>query len=89
VNVEIHRGLPPPNSNPKGHGAAQRQRQARIDQDPLISVRLRPVRLNPDTGREEEKGIDVALACSAVEHVLMEKCEVAIIFSHPVISFLR
>jgi hypothetical protein len=44
--------------------------------------RLRPVRVHPETGKEEEKGIDVALACSAVEHVLLKKCDVAIIFSH-------
>jgi uncharacterized LabA/DUF88 family protein len=80
VRVEIHRGLP---SNPKGHGAAQRQKLAWIDLDPgLVAVRLRPVSVNPETGEEVEKGIDVALACSAVEHVLMDHCDVAIIFSH-------
>jgi hypothetical protein len=75
--------LPDPTVNRKGHAAAERQRQAWLDLDPaIVSVRLRPVRLNPETGKEEEKGIDVALACSAVEHVLMKKCDVAIIFSH-------
>ncbi|HEX6700319.1 MAG TPA: NYN domain-containing protein [Gaiellaceae bacterium] len=83
VRVEIHRGLPPPNTNPKGHGAADRQRKAWEALDPeVMSVKLRPVRVNPETGEEEEKGIDVALACSAVEHVLLDKCQVAIIFSH-------
>ena len=81
--VEIHRGLPDSNTNPKGHGAAQRQKAAWEALAPeIMTVRLRPVRLNPETGEEEEKGIDVALACSAVEHVLLGKCEVAIIFSH-------
>jgi len=81
--VEIHRGLPDSNTNPKGHGAAQRQKGVWESLSPeLITVRLRPVRLNPETGEEEEKGIDVALACSAVEHVLLKKCDVAIIFSH-------
>jgi hypothetical protein len=32
--------------------------------------------------KEREKGVDVALACSAVEHVLRGRCDVAIIFSH-------
>ena len=83
TKLEIHRGLPPPNTNSKGHGAAQRQKAAWEALDPeRISVRLRPVRVNPETGEEEEKGIDVALACSAVEHVLLRKCDVAVIFSH-------
>jgi uncharacterized LabA/DUF88 family protein len=83
VRVEIHRGLPNPNNNPKGHGAADKQRQAWLAEDPLIVVpRLRPLKFNPEKGKDEEKGVDVALACSAVEHVLMGMCEVAIIFSH-------
>jgi hypothetical protein len=42
VRVEIHRGLPPPNTNPKGHGAADRQRQAWEALDPeLVAVKLR------------------------------------------------
>jgi uncharacterized LabA/DUF88 family protein len=79
VRVEIHRGLP---SNPKGQGAAQRQKQAWLALDPVVSVKLRPVSLDPQTGEEKEKGIDVALACSAMEHVLMEQCDVAVVFSH-------
>jgi hypothetical protein len=83
VRLEIHRGLPNPNNNPKGHGAAERQRQAWKAEDPEIVVpRLRPVKFNPEKGQDEEKGVDVALACSAVEHVLMGRCEVAIIVSH-------
>jgi len=83
VRLEIHRGLPPPNTNPKGHGAAIRQKAAWEALNPeIVSVKLRPVRVNPESGDEEEKGIDVALACSAVEHVLMDRCDVAVIFSH-------
>ncbi len=33
-------------------------------------------------GKEEEKGVDVALAVSVLEHILLRKCDVAIIFSH-------
>jgi uncharacterized LabA/DUF88 family protein len=83
VRVEIHRGLPPPNTKPKAHGAADKQRHAWEALDPaIIAVRLRPNRVNPKTGDDEEKGIDVALACSALEHILLNKCDVAVIFSH-------
>jgi uncharacterized LabA/DUF88 family protein len=83
VRLEIHRGSPDPNTHSKAHGAAERQRLAWIALDHEIVVpRLRPVRINKQTGEPEEKGIDVALACSAVEHVLTKKCDVAIIFSH-------
>jgi uncharacterized LabA/DUF88 family protein len=84
TKVEIHRGLPDTSFNPKGHSAAERQRQAWLALDPVISVRMRPVKLVTENGhtRETEKGIDVALACSAVEHVLLKKCDVAVIFSH-------
>lgn len=83
ARVEIHRGLPDSNTNPKGHGAADRQRKAWEALAPeIVAVRLRPVRINPETGKEEEKGIDVALACSAVEHVLLRKCDIAVVFSH-------
>jgi uncharacterized LabA/DUF88 family protein len=84
VSVEIHRGLPDSSFNPKGHGAADRQRRAWEELDPTVKVRLRPVKVYTEDGKqkEEEKGVDVALACSAVEHVLLKKCDVAIIFSH-------
>lgn len=85
VRLEIHRGLPDATFNPRGHGAADRQRHAWEAMDPVVSARLRPVKLyqNDDgTTREEEKGVDVALACSALEHLFLKKCDVAIIFSH-------
>lgn len=83
TRVEIHRGLPDANRNPKGHGAVRAQERAWLAQAPeIMNVRLRPVRVNPETGRDEEKGVDVALACSAVEQVLTDTCEIAIIFSH-------
>lgn len=83
VLLEIHRGSPDPNTHSKAHGAAERQRLAWIALDPeIVSPRYRPVAINKKTGEPEEKGIDVALACSAVEQVLMKKCNVAIIFSH-------
>jgi uncharacterized LabA/DUF88 family protein len=83
VRVEIHRGQPDPNLSPKGHGAVERQRQAWLALDPkIMAPSLRPVRVNPETGEEEEKGVDVALAVSTLEHILLKKCEVAIVFSH-------
>jgi uncharacterized LabA/DUF88 family protein len=83
VQVEIHRGQPQSNADPKGHGAVAKQAQAWMDQAPdLVSVRLRPLAYNPTTGEHEEKGVDVALACSALEWVLTDRCQIAIIFSH-------
>jgi uncharacterized LabA/DUF88 family protein len=85
VRVEIHRGLPDASVNPKGHGAAERQRKHWLALDPaIVSPRLRPVGLYTEEGetKEREKGVDVALACSAVEHVLLGKCDVVVIFSH-------
>lgn len=83
VRVEIHRGSPDPNLSPKAHGAAEQQRKAWLALDPeIMAPHLRPVRVNPKTGREEEKGVDVALAVSVLEHILLKKCEVAVIFSH-------
>jgi hypothetical protein len=49
----------------------------------LVIPRLRPLRYPEDDSEEpEEKGIDVQLALSAVEAALLNKCEVAVIFSH-------
>jgi hypothetical protein len=48
----------------------------------LVEPRLRPLRYHPETDRPEEKGIDVALALSVVEHLIRDFLDVAIIFSH-------
>jgi uncharacterized LabA/DUF88 family protein len=82
VRVEIHRGLPSSGRDPRGNSAVLRQRDAWHALSPLVKVRLRPLRYNPETGEPQEKGIDVALAISVIEHVFSEFCDVAIIFSH-------
>jgi hypothetical protein len=82
IRVEIHRGLPSSGRDPRGNSAVMRQQNAWEDLSPLVKVRLRPLRYHPDTGQAQEKGIDVALALSVIEHVFADFCDVAVVFSH-------
>jgi len=83
VRVEIHRGLPGPNQDKVGYSANRRQAQVWMAENPEIMIpMMRPLRYPREGGPPVEKGIDVRLALSAVEHALLDKCEVAIIFSH-------
>ncbi len=84
IRVEVHRGLPSSKRDPVGFAANRRQSQAWMKECPeLVIPRLRPLRYPKDgLARPEEKGIDVQLALSAVEHTLTDKCEVAVIFSN-------
>ena len=83
VRVEIHRGRPLPNQDPIGHQAATLQAQAWKAAAPdIVAPQLRPLRLNPDTQKLEEKGVDVALAACAVEWALIEQVDHIVIFSH-------
>lgn len=82
VCVEIHRGLPDPRSEPKANRAVLRHRDAWLAEDPIVAPRLRALRLNKGTQKTEEKGVDVALAISALEHMIDGSCEVVIVFSH-------
>ena len=83
VRVEIHRGLPSSKRDRVGFAANRRHSQAWVNENREIVVpRLRPLRYPKGSSRPEEKGIDVQLALSAVEHALTDKCEVAIIFSN-------
>ena len=84
VKVEIHRGLPSSARDPTGFAANRRHSAAWIKENPDVVIpRMRPLRYpdNPN-GEPEEKGIDVQLALSAVEHALVGECEVVVIFSH-------
>jgi hypothetical protein len=74
--------LPSSGLDPVGNSAVLRHRDAWQALSPLVKVRLRPLKYNPKTGKPEEKGIDVALALSVVEHVVRDFCDVAILFSH-------
>jgi hypothetical protein len=80
--VEIHRGQPTPGRDPTGNSAVLRHQDAWHALSPLVKVQLRSLRYHPDTGQAQEKGIDVALALSIVEHVFSDYCDVAILFSH-------
>jgi hypothetical protein len=59
-----------------------RHQDAWLALSPLVKVRFRPLAYHPETGEPYEKGIDVALALSVIEHIAGEFCDVAIVFSH-------
>jgi hypothetical protein len=80
--VEIHRGLPDARSNAIGNAAALRHAEAWRREHEVVVPVLRPLRLNRETGRPEEKGVDVALALGAVEAIIGGPPETVIIFSH-------
>jgi hypothetical protein len=83
VRVEVHRGRPLPNQSPVGHAAATLQARAWEESDPqIVKAQLRPLRLNPETQRLEEKGVDVALAACAFEWAVIERVDRVVIFTH-------
>ena len=84
VRVNIHRGLPSQKFDPAGYAANRRQSAAWMKEDPDVVIpRLRPLRYSHEGSEPpREKGIDVELAVAAVEWLLLEKCDVAIVFSH-------
>jgi uncharacterized LabA/DUF88 family protein len=82
VRVEIHRGIPNPEKNPIGNAAVLRHQDAWLASSGLVHPCLRPLRYHPETGKPEEKGVDVALGLSVAEHVLRDFIDVAILFSH-------
>ena len=85
VRVEIHRGLPSQKHDPNGYAANRRQAAAWMkDKLEIVIPRLRPLRYprNYPDEPEVEKGVDVQLALAAVEGVMTQMCDVAVIFSH-------
>jgi hypothetical protein len=83
ARVEVHRGRPLPNQSPVGHAAATLQARAWEESNPqIVKAQLRPLRLNPATGRLEEKGVDVALAACAFEWSVIEQVDRVVIVSH-------
>lgn len=85
VKVEIHRGLPSQRHDPIGYAANRRQAAAWVKERPsIVQPRLRPLRYPRNYPNEPvvEKGVDVQLAIAAVESVLTEAADVAVIFSH-------
>jgi len=82
--VEIHRGLPSQKHDPGGYAATRRQVAAWKSESPDVLVpKLRPLRYrNYPAETPTEKGVDVALAVSAIEAILTDRCDVAIVFSH-------
>jgi uncharacterized LabA/DUF88 family protein len=82
VRLNIHRGLPSQRHDQPGYAANRRQAAAWMKENPDVVIpRLRPLRYSRDQP-PREKGVDVELALGAVEWVLTDACDVAVIFSH-------
>ncbi|HEX5527369.1 MAG TPA: NYN domain-containing protein [Solirubrobacterales bacterium] len=84
VKVEVHRGLPSQRHDRIGYIAAQRQAAAwRTENPKVVTPKLRPLHYrNYPALPPTEKGVDVALAVSAIEATLRKRCDVAVLFSH-------
>lgn len=84
VRVNVHRGLPSQKFDQRGYAANRRQSAAWMSENPDVVIpRLRPLRYSRDPADPpREKGIDVELAIAAVELVLTERCDIAVVFSH-------
>jgi uncharacterized LabA/DUF88 family protein len=82
VSVNVYRGLPSQKFDQAGYAANRRQAAAWMKENPaLVIPRLRPLRYARD-GTAREKGVDVQLAIDALEWVVSEQCQIAIVFSH-------
>lgn len=86
ARVEIHRGLPNSSRDPVGYGANRRQSAAWMKENPEVVIpRLRPLRYPGPYEQDRypvEKGIDVQMALGAVEQVIRNACDVAVVFTH-------
>jgi uncharacterized LabA/DUF88 family protein len=83
VRVEVHRGLPSQNYDEIGYVANQRQASAWRAESQVVVPKLRPMRYRKKRNQPPtEKGVDVALAVSAIEATLTGRCDVAVVFSH-------
>jgi len=95
--VEIHRGLPSNKRDPLGYAANRRQSAAWMAENREVVIpRLRPLRYDDHSygAQPQEKGIDVQLAISVIESVLLGSCDVAILISNdtdlaPVVETVR
>jgi uncharacterized LabA/DUF88 family protein len=82
IQVRVYRGRPTSSKDPKGYGANVRQCRA-WESNPLAKVITRTLRY-PSTWpsqREEEKGIDVALAIDFVMMAVKRRYDVGILVS--------
>lgn len=84
VRVEVHRGLPSQKYDRIGYIANQRQAAAwKLENAQVVVPKLRPLRYGKRRHESPtEKGVDVALAVSAIEATLRRGCDLAIVFSH-------
>jgi uncharacterized LabA/DUF88 family protein len=80
--INVHRGLPSQKFDQSGYAANRRQSAAWMREGPqIVFPKLRPLRYSRD-GEAREKGVDVQLAVEALEWIISEACDVAVIFSH-------
>lgn len=84
LRVEVHRGLPSSSRDPIGFAANRRQSEAWMRENREVVIpRLRPLRYPATEGAPPvEKGVDVNLALGAVEAVITNRADVAVLFSH-------
>ncbi|GAA1815672.1 NYN domain-containing protein [Nesterenkonia flava] len=87
TGVRIYRGQPDSSKDPKGYGAARRQRAA-WEKDDRVTVLARPLRYpfgwpeSREIGQKpEEKGVDVALAIDFAAMAVRKQFDVGILFS--------
>lgn len=79
VRVEIHRGLPSNKRDAAGYAANRRQAATWMNENPEVVIpRLRPLRYDDNYPYDapQEKGVDVQLAISIIENVLLKRCDV-------------
>jgi len=79
VDVRIYRGMPSPERDPKGYGAADRQ-IALWRNTGKVTVRTRPLNYR-DPFQPKEKGIDVQIAVDYVRMAIENKYDVGVLFS--------
>jgi uncharacterized LabA/DUF88 family protein len=77
--VRVYRGMPSPERDPKGYGAADRQ-VALWRNTGLVTVITRPLNYR-DPAAPKEKGIDVQIAVDFVRRAIEGKYDVGVLFS--------
>lgn len=83
TGVRVYRGRPDATRDPRGYGANLKQCSAWEAADPLVTVNWRTLRYprNWPAEKEEEKGIDVALAIDVVTMAYRGDYDVGVVMS--------
>lgn len=84
--VAVYRGLPSPRRDPRGNAACLAQVEAwRREGLGLVDPSLRPLTYRTAGGSQMnafEKGVDVQLAVDVVSELMLDRCDLAVVFSH-------